>query len=60
MTKTQRAAVAGIALIVAYSVIMIATSGGAAYAWLILVAGIALLAMAGRRIAADKKRGRDE
>ena len=60
MAKTQLAAIAGIALVVAYSVIMIATSGGAGYAWLILVAGIALLAIAGRRLAADKEGGRDE
>ena len=52
MTRTQLAAIAGIAI---YSVIMIATSGRAAYAWLILVASIAFLVTAGRRIAADKE-----
>ena len=60
MTRTQWAAIAGVTLIVAYSVIMIATSGAAAYAWLLLAAGLALLATAGRRIAAQVRRTRDE
>ena len=60
MTRTQLTAIAGIALIVAYSAIMIATSGGATYAWMVLVAGIALLATAGRRMTAAKEDGSDE
>jgi hypothetical protein len=60
MTRTQLAAIAGITLIVAYSAIMITTSGAAAYAWLILAAGMALLGTAGRRFTADKEDGRDE
>jgi hypothetical protein len=60
MTRTQLAAIAGVTLIVAYSVIMIATSGAAAYAWLILAAGMALLATAGRRLAPGQEDGRDE
>ena len=55
MSKTQLTAIAGTALIVIYSTVMVATSGGAAYAWLVLAAGIALLATAGRRIAAGKE-----
>jgi hypothetical protein len=60
MTRTQLTAIAGITLIVAYSAIMIATSGAAAYAWLILAAGMALLATAGRHITADMGDERDE
>jgi hypothetical protein len=60
MTRTQLTAIAGITLIVAYSAIMIATSGATAYAWLILAAGIALPATAGRRMTAAKEDGRDE
>jgi hypothetical protein len=60
MSRTQLTAIAGIALIVIYSITMIATSGDATYAWLILVAGIALLATAGRRIAADREGRRDK
>jgi hypothetical protein len=60
MSGTQLTAIAGIALIVIYSITMIAASGDAMYAWLILVAGIALLATAGRRIAAEREGPRDK
>ena len=43
-TLNKAAGIVGLALIVAYSVIMMTTSGTAGdWAWLVLVAGIALL-----------------
>ena len=39
---------AGVVLVVIYSGIMIATEGSASWAWLLLVAGVALLVFSGR------------
>lgn len=44
------AVVAGIALIVIYSVVMIASEGSSAWVWVLLVAGIALLIGGGRML----------
>ncbi len=40
--------IAGVVLVVIYSGIMIATEGSASWAWLLLVAGVALLVFGGR------------
>ena len=42
------AVVAGVALIVVYSVVMMASDGSTEWAWLLLAAGIALLIGGGR------------
>jgi hypothetical protein len=45
------------ALVGIYSWIMMVTAGAASYAWIILVAAIALLAVAGRAVAKDRGAG---
>jgi len=58
MSNTRLTFIIGLGLLVIYSVIMVATGGtAAAYAWLILAAGIALVATAARRSAAEKGDG---
>ncbi len=47
--KQWLAVAGGIALIIIYSVVMIATEGASPWAWLLLFAGIALL-FASRRV----------
>ncbi len=47
-TAQVLAVVAGIALIVLYSVLMMATDGTSGWSWILLVAGIVLLVGGGR------------
>lgn len=49
-TAQLAAVVAGIALIVLYSVLMMATEGSAGWSWILLVAGIGLLIGGGRQL----------
>jgi hypothetical protein len=42
------AVVAGVALIVVYSIVMLTTDDGSGWAWVLLIAGIGLLAGGGR------------
>ena len=61
MTKTRLTLIAGIGLLVAYSLIMIATGGtAAAYAWVILASGLGLVVMAARLGSAETADGHDE
>ena len=56
-TAQLLAVVAGLALIVLYSILMMATEGTAGWSWILLLAGIGLLIGGGRllrRKAADK------
>ena len=47
-TTQLLAVVGGIALIVIYSILMIATEGSSGWSWILLLAGIALLVGGGR------------
>ena len=49
----------GIALFAVYSVVMMATAGTAAWAWIILAAAVMLTVTAARRSFIDKGEGQD-
>ena len=50
------AIVAGVVLIVVYSVLMTATEGTTAWSWVLLLAGIILLVSGGRLLRRDSSR----
>ena len=54
ISRAALSVVIGVALIVLYSIVMIATGGDAAWAWLLLVLGLAALFDAGRRRSPSK------
>ena len=60
MAKNTPARTVGLVLVAAYSVLMMATAGtAAAWSWLILAAGIALIAINVPRRSTEKEGGRD-
>jgi hypothetical protein len=52
-------AVVGIGLIVVYSAVMVMTEGAAPFAWVILGAALALLAMQARNVVGKRQAHRD-
>ncbi len=59
-TAQVLAVVAGIALIVLYSGVMMATGGSPGWSWILLVSGIALLVGGGRLLRRTTSGGDDE
>jgi hypothetical protein len=58
--RRRLTAIAGLVLLVVYSLVMMATNGTATgYSWMILAGAIALVAIAARRVSTGEDEGRD-